>query len=749
LSQAPAYAVAATAENLRKSGQFSKAYIAYKEGYQLYPNTPSIAIGYAVITAETRYPQDGQNLLDTFRKDNPNTSFIEVENAANYIVIIGGRGNTTIRTYDNSAMAELGRTSDVLAQMPENPDAMSGLVNALILLEASTMASAYLQDNPHAALEQEKKLNEAAYFHRYTTWARNAEDDNPEKHEAYTKALAGLDALLKDNVCINSPGCVNTVNSYKVVALSDTGKHQEALQLYENLAPDMEYSSDTSFAAARSYITLKQPEDAQQTYVSLIDSPKTPEADLFSAHEGLFWSYIDSYNFKKGREVATFLGKKYQIEINDCRSSFDRALVPPEYHLEEGENADILIGLSYLYSGERGCAETYFRNILDGAPSQESAITALAVTQDMRDLPRTAQESLRMAETAYVYDPYYDVLSYSFKMSNREWKKAKQDIEKLRAEQPNSVYLPTLEKRQRLRESFELIIGGNIGISQDDSVGASNQNEPSVELYFYSKPFLYNWRAFIGYRHARGEFEEGNAVHNRYMAGLEYSSSYFVGTATAALDDVGETKGTSTGFGIDGTFFLTDHWRVPVAAEINSDQTPLRARYSGVNADRLAAGVTYYVNDYRQFDLTGSYMDFDDNNERKEFGLAWSERLFTHNSHSLTGVLSGYASANNGGTEHPYYNPERDWGVEGALNYKGLVKAWPGWTTLIHNITVSGGPYNQSGEGTSFVYALGYSHEWEFDERVMVDYGYTFSSPVYDGNRENNHNIFLSLRLLF
>ncbi len=922
LNSAPDYVVAASAESLRKSGRLNDAYEVYKLGYSKYPDNPSIAIGYAMNTAEVKHPNDGQDILREFVKRNPRASGKEVAAADQYIIILGARGNTTVRSYGDPNIQIIFENQKVLEAYPGNEEAEKNIALALTSLDGPLMGRSISAGIPRVLTEEEKDEIAVRYYHKLVGWAQQAEYGDPQRRAYLDESIKGFDSLLTDPSCGISEQCVEKVRAFRIVALAELRRNDEAIAEYEdlktrfeqrriaddnatlsgdnatpgkpsenaaadnssanskqafevnergtadNVSPagqmqkselpasaaepvvpvfiatvtsatlnlragpslqtavvtglrqgdrltvkedsefwarvetdsglegwisknyvtieavaaseakidtDKEQPSENNvaqtrpeeavaaqapvlqtgltqmprevlFSVAQAYSNAHKPAQAQEIYLLIIKDPATEQDVLLNAHEGLFWAYLDNYDYDKALDEAEYFKQRYYIDVHDCRSSLISTMLPQGFSYDEAGTADILVGQGYLNAGELKCADTYFRNIIEKAPGNANALGNLAALQDMEGLPFTALDTVNLALTADEYDRYNGVRKIDFYMSSRQWERAETLLKDLEEKLPGYPALIPVRHRWNVHDSYELQLFANTVFSDTTSgVDSVYTQDPSFNAYFYTRPFLYNWRAFVGFRYASGDFPEGTARQYNYTLGVDYRAANFEADLSGNVDTTWDTRG---GGELNATVHFDDHWHMPFGVSYNASDMTLRAIFNEVNATNAYWGMQYYHDDSRQAYFNTSYTHFSDPNNRYELSGGYSEKFFTWHTQTLTAYLDGYAGWNTSNETSPYFAPEQMLSLDARLEYNGLI--WANyWLAFAHRANVAAGVVDQKNYGTYGTYGAGYYQNWNYVDRLILDYGYEFVSPVYDGVRELNHNLFVNLTLRF
>jgi Thioredoxin domain-containing protein len=265
-------------------------------------------------------------------------------------------------------------------------------------------------------------------------------------------------------------------------------------------------------------------------------------------------------------------------------------------------------------------------------------------------------------------------------------------------------------------------------------------DDPSIEARLYGKTFAGNWRVFGGYATAAGDYDEGHARQNILLGGLEYSSAFITAQLEARADTVHDTK---FGLQLSGAITPNECWTIPFNLELNSRETPLRARNSDITAKAAGSGLSYGWSENGSASVLASFLDFSDDNRRLAVTADVTERLFARNTHSLDGSIHAYASWNSLNSDRPYFNPKRDLELSAALTYGN--RLWQrGDRAFGHSLSAAAGKYYQRYYGSGLVWSLAYSHSWELGKRFMIDYGIGYGRHMFDGESERSLTAFAS-----
>ncbi len=250
------------------------------------------------------------------------------------------------------------------------------------------------------------------------------------------------------------------------------------------------------------------------------------------------------------------------------------------------------------------------------------------------------------------------------------------------------------------------------------------------------------WQWYLRFLHAQASdpaFDTGD--FNRFGGGVIYGINQQLtliedlAAEIAGFDDLGST----TTLVYTPTLLLSGQLEFATFAE----DVPLRARAVGVDAKRLSASVDHHTHDYRWESAASlTHHDFSDGNNRWAFNgsVGYAFELAEKREQRLIG---GVSQSTNSRSDVVYFSPERDLSL--TMTYKlDLVMDTRALRRVDHYYAWVGS-YAQSGERTSAIYGVRYEQDYDLDELTSLTWGAAWRSSVYDGNRETETNLIVSV----
>ena len=176
--------------------------------------------------------------------------------------------------------------------------------------------------------------------------------------------------------------------------------------------------------------------------------------------------------------------------------------------------------------------------------------------------------------------------------------------------------------------------GGSTGSAQ-------GSEEVGVDTILYSQPFSHNYRAFARYRWNRDVFPEGVGYAQRQGIGIEYNQRnlLLVGAFHNTMYDETNDR-NKLGGRASAAYQFNDEWQAAVEYDSVSTGTPLRALNSGITSSSVSGNVDYRINESLKFNISGSYLDFSDGNQRYIVQGSYFDRWVTGPIYQMCGRMA-------------------------------------------------------------------------------------------------------------
>ena len=249
---------------------------------------------------------------------------------------------------------------------------------------------------------------------------------------------------------------------------------------------------------------------------------------------------------------------------------------------------------------------------------------------------------------------------------------------------------------------------------------------------------------YVRFLHARADdpkFETGD--FHRLGAGIIYGLNRKV----TLIEDIAAEMDDGSSFGSTTTVVLTPSISLEGQLEFASfaEDVPLRARAQGIDAQRYTASMNYHTLDYR-WDAGGgaAYYDFSDGNNRRALNgsLGYAFELAPRREQRIIGGL--YHTGNTlSSAQAVYYNPARD--LSTTLTYKLDLVYESKFPRHVDHFYAHLGSYAQSGQNPFPIYGLRYEQDYDFNEVTSLTWGVASRQSVYDGKREFEYSVNISV----
>lgn len=394
--------------------------------------------------------------------------------------------------------------------------------------------------------------------------------------------------------------------------------------------------------------------------------------------------------------------------------------------------ADLNLALMTSYAQDLATAEAMLDRMVRVGPAHSGTQAALGGVVQRRGRPAEALERYDIALTLDPRNRDAAIGRAGALMDLQRVDEARAQQQALHAIYDNDRQVRELDADMAVRLGPQGRIGWLYGRSDADSgVSPLGTRERLLEVEAWT-PLLGNrWRlGVLGAEH-RAEFEPDTVRDRRAGAAVDYRHADF-GARLAVYATSGDSSGGA--WTLDGAWRLGDRWSATASLAANDADTPLQARRAGIDADSVAVGLAWAPNESRALDLGLRHMRFSDGNAHDQFSASLRQRLHASPHLLVDGVATVYATRADE-SDVPYFSPERSASATLGLRLDHIL--WRRYERhLVQRLAVDAGPSWQKGYGTHWVPSIAYRHEWRPARGHTLDYGVSWSRPVYDGNRE-------------
>ncbi len=706
----PEFVHTAIITNYRHLKETAKALTVIQHLLEKDPDNPSYLLKKAQLLIDNNQPTEARQTLDH--------------------ILTSGEDNVDLRkvsAYLNSNQDNwIGSLQDyqyILEKSPNDRDSIRGTVQSLIQLGAPYAAAT--NATPHKKLFNKKELANilAVKSGLHLRWSSYSSKNKTESLLYANQALLlQLQALAMLQNVENTESQKRDIQYDMIVSLKNLELFQASKSLFEQLQEVGKVPPYVSYAAATSYLALKQPKQA----ITLLHDVLKIEPDNYYAKQTLFYCYIEDGDFNAAYAL-TDQEIKQQPQFLQFKGSTE------QYSHNRYLDMVVLSTQARLYGDQLEKAWESAESLSNDAPANDWLMQVAGETALARGWPRKAYDNYH---TASLLNPEnndaLEGMAQSLLQQN-QYTNAGEILSTLKENYPIENSTLRLEKdlhwlnRPDLWADFELSYSN--GPEQ-----SGNGITASTELI--SSPINENVRIHALGRYAWSEIPEGEETYSRFGAGIEYGNRATEITATlnmnkSTIDEVGGV--------LRGIWTPDDYWRLSLAGEYFSDATPLRALYHNIREDLINGSIQYRWNESRIASLIVNSGWFTDNNYRFEAGASFSERIIDIPHFDVDAIVDAYGSTNSE-RETAYYNPEADFSLKGILRADHtLYRHYE--TKISQKIETGIGSYTQKNYDTGMTGHLRYELNYSFSPRIEALIGGEAGKNRYDGEDEPYYKI--------
>jgi biofilm PGA synthesis protein PgaA len=607
---------------------------------------------------------------------------------------------------------------EILRQRPG--DAGLALLAASDLADAGApqAAAAFLQQYPAVSGEGGTALarrlaGDAAARRIRWGWAEPVFDPAERRHEAVA-AIAALEAMHRQD-----PGDARATGDL-LLAYRLADRMADVIALWEHAVHREDAPYWLRNTAADAYLALHRPAEAEALYRSFAgERAGSPEPWL-----GIYWSAIE------------------QRHYGDAAAALERLAKVPGQEL----TAAVQQGWLLLFQDRTVAGQAFFEALFDQHPGDPRVREGLATAYLWQGSPRrglAAVEEL-LARTTLdvprVDNPAARIARAGALSALGDLAAARRQADDLAALYPENVHARRLRRDVHLQLAPEVRLEGRYETS-DRGLGESwSQLEVSAPLGTRARLAAggYDSRS-DDQRYARGDVREA------YL-GLSLRPGRWLSLgAEAAWDVSGKDLGRGAAMGARLALLPDDRWRIDLGAAHDAwRDLPLRARAAGIVADTYDAGLSYTAGTRWDARLGGGRSALTDDN-RRTWGLAAAHLLVREGPlYRATFGAEVYASENRR-SDVAYFSPARDRSASLSHRSEWVAANAPGHRhsfSLLANL----GIYDQQGFASGPVGGLWLESDWDLSGRTVLVVGAGARSQLYDGSRELDPKLYLTVR---
>jgi len=405
-------------------------------------------------------------------------------------------------------------------------------------------------------------------------------------------------------------------------------------------------------------------------------------------------------------------------------------------------DADLTLAMIRGYAGDLPQAQHDLEQRLEVGPRNGGLQTSLGTVYGMRGWPTRSLERHRIAhhlEPAEV-SPRVGMVSALGALQRADLARPLRD--ELVRRYPDRPDVQRMDRHWRADRGWQLHAWASAGRSRGSDGTSPMGNEDRNAGLEVATPLLDDrWRAFAYVEQDRIDYAGARVDPLWRGAGVRYAHDRL--DAELLLGTPGDGVG-GTGIAARLGWRFNDLWHASLSASRNDRDASGQARAAGIGGDRLELQASHTPHERAAAAFSLGQLRYDDGNRRDFASASGWHRLATRPTWVIDGLGSVYASRGSR-ADAPYFNPRRDGSAELGLRIDQQL--WRRYDRHFrHRLTVSVGSYWQEGHGSALVPSARYMHEWKAGPGRVLEYGLSWSRPVYDGNRERHIGFEAGLR---
>lgn len=622
----------------------------------------------------------------------------------------------------------------VLAADPNDDGAYRMRAITLADLGSATLAAEAAARRPQAFARHELERLQGDRVARMIGWGRADPEDPARRFAESEAALATLRALQRDDPR-RTRWEATRLRVDALSALNHLQRHAEVVDGYCALRDEgIEVPGYILGTVGDSLLALRQPEQA----VPVLEAALAYRPGDVNASILLGYAWLEQERFDRAMPIFEALAARQPAWPR-------RAGASRGYENWDRFGADLNLALARSHGNDQAGAERVLHALESVGPDNADLQAGLGAVESRRQRPSAALQRYGMARTL---DPWHrdaHAGRLGALLALNRVGDARAAYDDLRARFPEDPRLDRIGRDLQRHVGWQATLSASRGRSalRDEAASSASpfgSRDGGWALSLRSPLLADRWRVGVQAQEQWADFErrEPDPLPDRVRyrsagIGLYYRHDRLGAAATVSrvVDDVDDGATAAT---LSADWRFSDVWRGTFDYARKDPDASLQARRLGITADSVAVGAAWTPSESTAVEGRLARFRYEDGNDRDALQVAARQRLVARPHLLLDGLVSGYASRSSLGADAPYFNPERDASLSAGLRLDHI--AWRRYETAFQQrVELSAGPYWQRGYGTHWVPALGYRHLWRRDGHEL-EYGVSWSRPVYDGARE-------------
>ncbi|WP_332840090.1 poly-beta-1,6 N-acetyl-D-glucosamine export porin PgaA [Stenotrophomonas sp. Iso1] len=578
------------------------------------------------------------------------------------------------------------------------------------------------QARPQLFDAEQRRHLETNYLSKRVGWSLaygKSEDTRLDEAEA---ALAQMHALLEqDGLSIDNAPL--RVRFDRLVLLNRLARHVQVRDEYRALTQQGHALPDYVLpAVGDSLMATQHPEEA----IPLLQAASRSEPERDDVRTELAYAYLES---GQPRQAIDFL-KQWREEEPPFRR---QAGAKQSYQNWAHYEADLNLAMIRAYSGDLPTAQRALEDLADAAPGNGGLHSSLGMIYQMRGWPRRALERQQMAYTQDPREVQPRVGQFEAYVDLQRDDLARPLYEDLLRRYPTQPVVQRMQRSWNWHRGWQAHAYAQGGHSSGSGVSPLGNDDRRYGVELLSPILDDRWRLLAFADRRSVDYPERQLRPLRVGGGVQYRYDQLDGQLLLnnTSDDIGGV-GIRAGMG----WQFNDHWHIGLTAARNDEEASMQARAADIDADSMALALEYRHSERTRWTAGASRFHYADGNNRDLLSSGIEQRVLTQPKLQVTALGNAYLGRS---SRHdvPYFNPERDGQLELGLRLDH--QTWQRYERHFNQqLEVSVGNYWQRDYGNALVPTVSYRHEWQLGIGKVIEYGVSWSRPVYDGRRERH-----------
>lgn len=600
-------------------------------------------------------------------------------------------------------------------------------LNRLQVLTLSDIGNAALawklaQARPELFDVAQRQRFDADYLSKLVGWSLAYGKSEDTRLDEAELALARMQQLL-DQEQLSPANAPLRIRYDRLVLLNRLTRHAQVRDEYLLLLREGHAVPDYVLpAVGDSLMATRHPEEAVPVLEAASALPQEPGN---RSRTELAYAYLESGQTEK---AIGWLQQWRQQEPAFAR----RAGAKQSYQNWPRYDADTTLAMVHAFSGDLPVAQRELEQLVEIAPANDGLLSSLGMVYQMRGWPTRALEYQQMAHTLQPREMQPRMGQYEAWVELQRDDMARPLHDDLLRLHPNEPAVQRMHRHWRAHRGWLAYAYTEAGHSSGGNSPLGDRDRHSgVEL---QSPVIDDRWRLVAFADRRSvDYAARHLKPLRIGGGVRYRHDQL--DAELLLDHPDDrTGGTGARASIGWQF--NDQWHAALNAARNDGEASLQARAAGISANSAGMEVRYQRNERTQWNLSANRFHYSDGNNRDMLASSVEQRLLTRPNLLVDGLGSAYVGRGSR-EDAPYFNPSRDASAELGMRLDHLV-----WRRYEHHfrqkLTLAVGDYWQRGYGSALVPRAEYRHEWQLGLGRVLEYGVSWSRPVYDGRREQH-----------